>query len=282
VRRQRRRRARGGARRGGQVRCAAGGTPWRHAAPPLVPSTRSPTPPPPRPSSPARYRPPRSSVIAIAEHCPAALSRDGWSLDVFEIRAKMYSGHISSVYRAVRRVARPMAARRRRRAPGGGVMPRAAAACGGPSRRWRLRGRCSGGSFPRPTHPPAPPPSHLPGAPHQRHHGGPQDVPPRHAQRHGAPPDRARDLAAHPAAPPLHHRALRRVEGRRLHLPRAGVGARGGRGRGRVRGCRNRMPSGTAECLGRRRCAREPGAGRPCSPPRGPARPPPPPPPSAE
>ncbi|KAI8473429.1 MAG: kinase-like domain-containing protein [Monoraphidium minutum] len=44
-----------------------------------------------------------SSVIAIAEHCPAALSRDNWSLDVFEIRAKMYSGHISSVYRAVHR-----------------------------------------------------------------------------------------------------------------------------------------------------------------------------------
>ena len=43
-----------------------------------------------------------SSVIAIAEHCPAALSREGWSLGAFEIRAKMYSGHISSVYRAVR------------------------------------------------------------------------------------------------------------------------------------------------------------------------------------
>ena len=67
----------------------------------------------------------------------------------------------------------------------------------------------------------------APGAPHERHHRGPQDVPPRHAQRHGAPPDRARDLAAHPAGAPLHHSAVRGVEGPGLHIPRAGVGARG-------------------------------------------------------
>eukprot|EP00877_Chromochloris_zofingiensis_P000127 jgi/Chrzof1/10114/Cz04g29080.t1 len=42
-----------------------------------------------------------SSVIAVAEHCPAAMLKDVWSLDAFEIRAKMYAGQISSVYRAV-------------------------------------------------------------------------------------------------------------------------------------------------------------------------------------
>ncbi|WIA42674.1 hypothetical protein OEZ86_008634 [Tetradesmus obliquus] len=44
-----------------------------------------------------------SSVIAVAEHCPAAMLKDTWSLAAFDIRAKLYAGHISSVYRAVDR-----------------------------------------------------------------------------------------------------------------------------------------------------------------------------------
>lgn len=44
-----------------------------------------------------------STVIAVADHCPAALMKDHWSLNCFDIHSKMYSGHISSVYRAVDR-----------------------------------------------------------------------------------------------------------------------------------------------------------------------------------
>eukprot|EP00879_Flechtneria_rotunda_P023191 GHRR01024518.1.p1 GENE.GHRR01024518.1~~GHRR01024518.1.p1 ORF type:complete len:533 (+),score=186.16 GHRR01024518.1:153-1751(+) len=42
-----------------------------------------------------------SSVIAVADHCPAAMLKDVWSLQAFELRDKLYAGHISSVYRAV-------------------------------------------------------------------------------------------------------------------------------------------------------------------------------------
>lgn len=44
---------------------------------------------------------PESSVIAVAEHCPAAMLKDTWSLQAFDLRTKLYAGHISSVYRAV-------------------------------------------------------------------------------------------------------------------------------------------------------------------------------------
>ena len=44
-----------------------------------------------------------SSAIAVAEHCPPGLLKGRWGLDAFDIRAKMYKGNISSVYRAVDR-----------------------------------------------------------------------------------------------------------------------------------------------------------------------------------